>query len=240
MQIEKPQDVVEFYDEFVERQKCAGINERHKSIIEKCIHFGLKPHHKVLEIGCGIGTLTKLLIDYLKEGSLYSCDIGPENIRIARENLGNYSNLILEIKDATDFCLNETFDVIVMPDVIEHIPLEYHARMFQNMNKMLKNDGFIFIHIPNPNYLTWCHEYQKSVLQVIDQPIFLEEMLTNLKDTDLYLFAEQTYSIWICEGDYTYRVLKKKPNMHIDSFTTINKKITLIDKIKWKIKHYKL
>lgn len=224
--------VIDYYNRYVERQAKCGINERHASILEKAIEAGLETSHDVLEIGCGIGTQTELLVKYLKNGSIYSCDISPESIKTAKINLSHFNNLTLEVQDATDFCLSKQFDAIIMPDVIEHISLELHARMFQNMDKMLKPDGFIFIHIPNPEYLEWCLENRREILQIIDQPIYTNLLLQNLEGTDLVITHLGTYSIWVEKGDYQYIVLRRK---NADFSMYVEKKISIWKKIKYKL-----
>lgn len=229
----KNKAVIDYYNNYVERQAKCGINERHISILSKAIQAGLETNHDVLEIGCGIGTQTELLVKHLKNGRIYSCDISPESIKTAKIKLSHFNNLTLEVQDATDFCLSKQFDAIIMPDVIEHIPLELHARMFQNMSKMLKPDGFIFIHIPNPEYLEWCHMHRRDLLQIIDQPIFPDLLANNLKQTELIITKLETYSIWVKNGDYQYLVLKKKGNT---DFSTLNEvKVSLWNKIKYKL-----
>jgi len=225
-------DVIDFYNQYTIRQKKHGINARHRSIMDKLVRYGLKPEHSALEIGCGIGTQTKLVARFLRKGRLFSCDISPENIRIAKEELANFRNIILEVADATTLQLKNLFDAIIMPDVIEHIPLELHARMFQNMNKMLKPDGFIFIHIPNPEYLKWCLENRREILQIIDQPIYTNLLLQNLEGTDLVITHLGTYSIWVEKGDYQYIVLRRK---NADFSRCVEKKISIWKKIKYKL-----
>lgn len=215
--------VIDYYNKYVERQTKFGINERHTSILNKAIRAGLKSNYDVLEIGCGIGTQTKLLLKYLKSGSLYSCDISPESIKTAKANLNRFNHLTLEVQDATDFCLSKQFDAIIMPDVIEHIPLELHAGMFQNMEKMLKPDGFIFIHIPNPEYLNWCHINRPDLLQIIDNPVYPSVVVRSIENTSLYLHTVVTYSIWLRDGDYQYIILKKKGHQDYTASTNIDK-----------------
>ena len=62
--------LVEYYDEYVGRQKNVGINKRHISILNKLKQSGLKNSDSVLEIGYGIGTFTALLIENLTDGKL--------------------------------------------------------------------------------------------------------------------------------------------------------------------------
>jgi len=120
-----------------------------------------------------------------------------------------------------------------LPDVIEHISVEFHARMFKNIDKMLKQDGFVFINIPNPEYLAWCHQNRREILQIIDQPIYTEILLQNIQETNLVITYLETYSIWVEKGDYQYIVLRKKNN---DFSKYIEKKVGVFDKIKYKLR----
>lgn len=226
--------VIDFYNNFAERQKKHGINERHFSILKRTINYGLKSNHNVLEIGCGIGTLSSLIIKYLKMGHLRCIDISPENIKIAREQLINFKNIEIIQADATQFLDENKYDVIILPDVIEHIPIEYHNKMFKNLSIMLKNNGFIFIHIPNPIYLEWCHNNKPELLQIIDQPIFTNILLDNILPCGLVISKLETYSIWVKDGDYQYIVLRKKGNE--DFSQLVKKKITITNKFIYKIK----
>lgn len=230
----KQNDAIEFYNQFATRQKQTGINERHRSILNKVVKAGLSRDHRVLEIGCGIGTVTKLLVDYVSSGSVFACDFSPENIKIAQGFLKKYRNLTLEVCDATDFLLEEQFDVIIMPDVIEHIPLDLHERMFNNMANMLSEDGFIFIHIPNPFHTDYC--YQHGIpLQIIDQAVHLDLLLQGLKNSALYIAKMEIYSVWLKEGDYEYVILRKKSVFN--NFTQGKQHASIITRIKEKIRY---
>ena len=50
-----------FYDEFLASQIRSGINDRIYHLYKKVLRLGLKTDENILEIGCGIGTLTFLL-----------------------------------------------------------------------------------------------------------------------------------------------------------------------------------
>jgi trans-aconitate 2-methyltransferase len=226
--------VIKYYDEFIERQQNAGINERHYSILKKLKKNGLSNDHKVLEVGCGIGTLTKLLLDYLKKGTIYCLDITPENIKLAKERLKAYTNVTFNIADATDFCLDETFDVIVMPDVIEHIPLELHARMFVNMKKMLRKNGFIFMHFPNPYHTEYCLK-QGMQLQIIDQAVHLNLIVDNLNGSGLFVSKMEVYSVWLTEGEYEYVILQNESKF--EKFSEMVVHISLLKRIRQKIQY---
>jgi len=57
----KTEEVSEYYDGFSSYQLAKGINSRHLSIFRFLRKAGLKKNSIVLEIGCGIGTVTHLI-----------------------------------------------------------------------------------------------------------------------------------------------------------------------------------
>jgi trans-aconitate 2-methyltransferase len=202
-------DSAEFYDSYVDRQLDVGLNERHRAILRWLEVTGLERGHNVLEIGCGIGTLTQLLIGAVgTTGAVTGIDVSPKSVDVARRRLGERANLTLLAGDVLELELAGTFDVVVMPDVIEHIPLESHPRLFSRAASWLSPRGFVLLNYPNPHYLEWCRQHTPEVLQMIDQPIHADELTANAYPHGLYLDFLKTYSIWIREGDYVVAVLR--------------------------------
>jgi cyclopropane fatty-acyl-phospholipid synthase-like methyltransferase len=198
-----------FYDEFVGRQTAVGVNERHRAIVAWLRRFGLRPTHSVLEIGCGVGTVTQLLAAEVRHGgSVLGVDLSPKSIEAARERLAAFPHARVETGDAIEMDVGGPFDVVVLPDVIEHIPLELHSRLFARVASWLVPDGFALLHYPNPHHLDWYHKHDPQALQFIDQPIHANVLLSNAYPHGLYLDFLQTYSIWIREGDYVVAVLR--------------------------------
>ena len=198
-----------FYDELVGRQTTVGVNERHQAIMGWLRRFGLKPSHSVLEIGCGVGTLTELLArETCGGGSILGVDLSPKSIDAARERLAGFDNVRVEVGDALEMDPGGPFDAVVLPDVIEHIPLGLHSRLFERVASWLRQDGFALLHYPNPHYLEWYQKHDPESLQFIDQPIHADVLLSNVYPHGLYLDFLQTYSIWIREGDYVVAALR--------------------------------
>lgn len=191
-----------FYDDYVGRQVAVGVNQRHHAIVAWLRRFGLLPHHAVLEIGAGVGTLTELLVAEVPQGRVTAVDLSPKSIDAARERLGGISHLTLEAGDILEMSIAGPFDVIVLPDVLEHIPLEHHGALFRRMAGWLGPDGFILAHYPNPWFLAWCHEHRPDLLQLVDQPLHAEVVTANAAAAGLYVAHLETYSIWVPEGDY--------------------------------------
>ncbi len=205
-------EVEKFYDEFAVRQQKAGINHRHLSIQRRLEHFGLSQNSRVLEVGCGVGTVTELILRFLdSEGFILATDISPESVRVGKERLNRYCNLDYKVHDFTKETVDGEFDVIVLPDVIEHIPIYLHKVLFHNLGQLLNDNGFILIHIPDPNHLEWCIQNEPENLQIVDQPVHTHLIAENIKESGLYIHFLESYSIYNRQPDYQVIILKKIP-----------------------------
>src|SRR5437016_5619241 len=127
----KRKDISKFYDTYNTGQlKKLGVNIRHRTILKNLKKAGLLPRHNVLEIGCGIGTVTSLIAKYCKQGKIVSVDISPETITDAKNIWKDLRNVEFLVSDMSDFKYNMKFDFVVLPDVLEHIPVEQHKNLF--------------------------------------------------------------------------------------------------------------
>ncbi len=235
--MENPKDkVVSFYDQFAEKQEKTGINSRHLSILDKVMDAGLQAHHRVLEVGCGIGTVSHLLAGQVKKGEVLSVDISPESIEKARILWKDQENLKFEVSDMSDFDKGELkFDFFVFPDVLEHIPVDQHQALFQKIQKHSHQDSVVFIHIPAPRYLQWMIENEPEKLQVIDQPLDSGDLIKGLTNNGFFLERMETYAIFFEEKDYQYFVFRAtKP---LQKSTARSKWEILKERISIRLKH---
>jgi 2-polyprenyl-3-methyl-5-hydroxy-6-metoxy-1,4-benzoquinol methylase len=160
-------------------------------------------------------------------------DLSPKSIAAAQERLSGFGSVRLLAGDILELDLAGAFDVIVLPDVIEHIPLEDHQRLFGRVASWLHPSGFVLLNYPNPHYLAWCHEHRPDLLQVIDQPIQADVLLANARPSGLYLHHLETYSLWIKEGDYVLAVLR--PVASADTFTDVVRQPSLVARLRHRI-----
>lgn len=187
-------EVEEFYDTFVDYQHNIGVSIRHRLIFKKLKSIGLKKDSNVLEIGCGIGTVSSLIIKYLMTGKFVGCDISAKSIELANKLYGS-KNVRFEISDMSEFTSDIKFDFIVFPDVLEHIPVEQHNKLFENISKVCDTNTKVLINIPEPNSLSWVREHNPEILQIIDQSLSMQDLLNNTYPHGFQVQSITPYSI---------------------------------------------
>ncbi len=118
-------------------------NNKIKHIIKK---LNIQPNQKVLDIGCGWGSLA---IDIAKS---VNCEVTGITLS---ENQFNYcikkakeSNLENQLKfKLIDYReLNEKFDRIVSVGMFEHVGRKFYKKFFIHIEKLLNDDGISLIH----------------------------------------------------------------------------------------------
>lgn len=215
--------VKEWYNEFSSKQVKTSKNLRHYTLINKIINEGLNKHSKVLEIGCGIGTLTELLYNYIKKGQIVATDISDISITIAKKNIGISDRIDYIVTDMVDFNYAQKFDFIILPDVLEHIPIENHNDLFGIIVKHMHSSSKIIINIPHPKAIEYLQKVSPQKLQIIDQSIYADQLIQDTTSNNLLLLKYDSYSIFDTNFDYAFIVL------------TLNQEFELNNKSKYEI-----
>ena len=206
------ENIKSFYDDFVSNQNKIGVSVRHRLIHKKLISIGLNNQSNVLEVGCGIGTVSSLIIPSIQKGHFLGCDISPKSIEIARK-LNPQSNAAFLVTDMSDFSSEFKFDFIVFPDVLEHIPVDQHFNLFKNISAVCKDNSKLLINIPEPNSLEWIRQNKPELLQIIDQSLSMQDLLNNTYPHGFQVQSITPYAIHTDQPNYLSIVLVKKPSL---------------------------
>jgi len=199
-------EVEEFYDTYVNNQKRIGVSVRHRIIHKNLKAIGLKSNSNVLEVGCGIGTVSGLIIKSIPKGHFVGCDISPKSIRVAGQ-FNEQKNAQFLVDDMKNFSSNIKFDFVVFPDVLEHIPVEEHSNLFSNISKSCTSDAKVLINIPEPNSLNWMRRNKPELLQIIDQSLSMQDLLNNTYPHGFEVESIVPYSIHTGISNYINIVL---------------------------------
>jgi trans-aconitate methyltransferase len=142
-------------------------------------------------------------------------DISSESIEMAKR-LNPAANAEFLVSDMSNFSHALKFDFVVLPDVLEHIPVEQHNNLFRVLSEVTTKDAVVVINIPEPNCLNWMRKHHPEKLQIIDQSLSMQDLLNNCYPHGFKLFSMHSYSLQFKQPDYTSIVLKK--NMVFENY----------------------
>ena len=202
-------NIAEYYDSFKSHQLKLGIHVRHRTIFKNLKKNGLQSNSKVLEIGCGIGTVSKLILRHIIHGKFVGVDISAESIEIAKKFNEKFNTAQFFISDMIDFNHDYKFDFIVLPDVIEHIPVENHGALFKKISELSHSNTVILINIPEPYTLDWTRRNFPEKLQIIDQSLSIQDLCNNVYPIGFYLFSLTPYGLHYKHEEYLSIVFKR-------------------------------
>jgi len=97
----------------------------------------------VLEIGCGTGDI----LAHVCQGRCVGIDISSEMIEIAKQKYSEFAWYACTVSDLYAY-LDETFDVVFLSDVIEH--LEDVDSTFRDCSRFCHNGTRLIINMANP------------------------------------------------------------------------------------------
>lgn len=138
-----------------------------KERLERCLGFpvsGLKGKD-VLEVGCGAGRFTELLV---KAGAhTHSVDLSNA-VEVNKENIGNAENYVVAQASVYELPFRKnSFDVVICLGVIQHTPSS--ERTMDALWKMVKPGGLLVI-----DHYKWRPGYYATLAPVYR--LFLKEM----------------------------------------------------------------
>lgn len=175
--------VSDFYDNFSKRLLRDYIDGNIR--VERQLEFfkNAIPKHtsRILVVGCGTGKGAYFVATRLaKKAQVVAIDISPENIKIA-QRLFRHNRVEYRTVDVTKESVGHGYDVILLPDVYEHIPLESRKSLHTELKSALSQKGRVLLTFPSSG-----HQEQlraKGVgLQIIDETVTLEDIIGLAKD----------------------------------------------------------
>lgn len=106
------------------------------------MELGYQPK-KILDLGCGVGTMLKLLSKQFPDSVFYAQDESPKSLDYIKKNHPNVNCL-------SDLNTEEKFDLIFLSNVIHHVKSSKRDDLFKKIHSLLNPDGKLFIFEHNP------------------------------------------------------------------------------------------
>ncbi|MBG0815374.1 class I SAM-dependent methyltransferase [Planomonospora sp. ID82291] len=112
------------------------------------VGHGLRPEHRMLEIGCGNLRAGRLFIDYLDAGGYYGLDISPDILVAAQKTLVEYGLRdklphLTPVRDLRlEFLPDAHFDVVHAHSVFSHSPLHVIEECFAHVGRVMRPGGW--------------------------------------------------------------------------------------------------
>jgi len=104
--------------------------------------LGYQPK-KILDLGCGVGTMLGLMIDKFSGSSFYAYDE-------SKKSMDYIKKIFPKINCLENLKTNEKFDLIFLSSVVHHVKSTDRDAFFKNIYNLLNPNGVMFIFEHNP------------------------------------------------------------------------------------------
>jgi tRNA (cmo5U34)-methyltransferase len=100
---------------------------------------------KVLDLGCGTGTVASHVLDRFPNAEVACLDVAENMIAMAREKLAGHQKLTYIRGDFNAIESNETYDVVVSSLALHHLVTDIEKRQFYGqINRSLRSGGVFY------------------------------------------------------------------------------------------------
>lgn len=182
-------------------------NLRIEKAWELLINNVTSPPKSILELGCGIGAFSWRMKQNWADALVLGMDISPESIYVAKQ-LFSCKDLTYILHSPNEY-QNQSYDLVVLIDVFEHIPVDDRQHLYMMLNECLTEFGIIVLTFPTPQYLQWLRIHKPSEIQPIDEDITVNTLVEFSTATNTYIDFFKETSVWH-SNDYCHAILRRR------------------------------
>lgn len=135
-------------------------------LIKKLIAPFIEGQKNVLDLGCGIGTMSTMF----PRSSYLGIDIDTQAVELAKKNYPEYK---FETLDATSFDIKEKFDLVLIVGVLHHLSDKDVNKTLECISRCLKTNGKIVIIEAIPPLFKW--NFIGYILRANDKGHFIRQ-----------------------------------------------------------------
>jgi ubiquinone/menaquinone biosynthesis C-methylase UbiE len=177
--------------------------------VQETMHrVDLNSHERILDLGCGTGTLIQRLLHLAPEIEIVGIDPSAEMLNVARQKLPKSVELQVGSADSIPFP-NESFDLIISTNAFHYF--RNPSQAIQEAKRVLKPNGHLVI-------TDWCDDYLTCricdvFLRLFNRAHFrtygVSECQTMLQDEGLTKISIEKYKIDWLWGMMTATAIKE-------------------------------
>jgi tRNA (cmo5U34)-methyltransferase len=172
---EKITKIIPYYHELV------------KALINS-IPFNKQDKIKILDLGCGTGTITKKIKERFPNSYITSLDLVEDMIEIAKIKLKDYENIEFVVGDFSTFDFDNEYDAIVSSLAIHHIKEDSgKIDLFKKIFNSLKENGVFY----NSDVLLGNSKFSQN----INTEIFKNILKKNFNEEEIKEFEKNAKAI---------------------------------------------
>ena len=103
------------------------------------IPYNPETSFKVIDLGCGTGTISRKMIDTFPNVQITCIDIAENMLKLARHKLGDHKKANFILADLNDFSFDQSYDVIVSSLALHHLisiedKIEFYIKIYDALS----------------------------------------------------------------------------------------------------------
>ena len=133
-----------YYDEVYRRRR--GVQSKWHHLKFARVRRAMPAFDRHLDIGCGPGTFISTLDG---PGTSIGVDISAAQVQYARRHYGSALHEFLTLHGEGLPFADDTFDVVTMLELIEHLPQSQGVALLREVRRVLRSGGCLILTTPN-------------------------------------------------------------------------------------------
>ncbi len=145
------------------------------------IHFDKLSPIRIIDLGCGTGTISKRISEKFPNSKIMCLDISSNMIQIAKHKLSDHKDTEFLLGDFSKIDIIDKYDVVISSLALHHIDTDEDKKKFYTKIYKLLNDSGIFFNADVVLASTNYHQdmYMDRWIEYMKRQVPMEEILSN-------------------------------------------------------------
>jgi colanic acid/amylovoran biosynthesis glycosyltransferase len=177
--------------------------------LDLALHFVLNHlpagARRILDVGCGVGQSTIAIKRACPDADVLGIDLSERLIGVARA-LWDRDGVSFEVADLAEIGGVEAFDVVVLIDAYEHMPIRARPAVHAALARLIAPAGRLLLTTPSLSYQSFLRANHPERLQPIDEDVTRPHLDSLAADIGGCVVHNAEVTVWR-PGDYTHTAI---------------------------------